>query len=271
MMTRALMAMTIGLAGLLLSACAPQQFRPGVVHDRIGEEMKQAAAERASRENAEKALMPPLAVEMPRIAEVEPRFDLSVVDAPARQVFMAIVTGTRYNMLVNPEVAGTITLSLKDVTVREALDAIRELYGYEYTMRGNRIAIQSNALQTRVFQINYLASRRVGASELRVTSSSIAGSGAGSTPMLGQPGTTPAQGSGVTGQARRGDGLDQSRADHHPQRLLGRSDHRADRDHRRCRRAQGGRQSAVGHHRHQRHGARDPPGRGVLAGDADRG
>lgn len=48
MMTRALMAMTIGLAGLLLSACAPQQFRPGVVHDRIGEEMKQASAERAS-------------------------------------------------------------------------------------------------------------------------------------------------------------------------------------------------------------------------------
>jgi MSHA biogenesis protein MshL len=199
MMTRALMAMLIGLAGVLLSACAPQQFRPGVVHDRIGEEMKQAAAERGSRESAEKALMPPLAADMPKIAEVEPRFDLSVVDAPARQVFMAIVTGTRYNMLVNPEVAGTITLSLKDVTVREALDAIRELYGYEYTMRGNRIAIQSNALQTRVFQINYLSSRRVGASELRVTSSSIAGSGAGATaPAVGNPATAPA--SGTTGQ-----------------------------------------------------------------------
>jgi MSHA biogenesis protein MshL len=200
MMTRALMTTMMAMAGVLLSACAPQQFRPGVVHERIGEEMKQATAERTSREMAEKALMPPLAVEMPTLAEAEPRFDLSVVDAPARQVFMAIVTGTRYNMLVTPEVAGPITLSLKDVTVREALDAIRELYGYEYMIRGNRITIQSNALQTRVFQINYLASHRVGASELRVTSSSIAGSGAG-TAATTSGSTTPAQGSGVPGQA----------------------------------------------------------------------
>jgi MSHA biogenesis protein MshL len=199
MMNRAY-STTMALAGVLvsISACAPQQFRPGVVHDRIGEEMKQAGAERASAAVAEKALMPPLAVEMPKVAEIEPRFDLSVVDAPARQVFMAIVTGTRYNMLVNSEVAGVITLSLKDVTVREALDAIRELYGYEYQVRGNRISIQSNALQTRVFQINYLASRRVGASELRVTSSSISGSGGSSAATQGA--TTPAQGTGAPGQ-----------------------------------------------------------------------
>jgi MSHA biogenesis protein MshL len=189
---------TMALAGLLLSACAPQQFRSGVVHDRIGTEMKQATAERSSRDVAEKALMPPLAVEMPKLAEVEPRFDLSVVDAPARQVFMAIVTGTRYNMLVSPDVAGTITLGLKDVTVREALDAIRELYGYEYTTRGNRIVIQSNALQTRVFQINYLASHRVGASELRVTSSSITGSNPLASAAQGA--TTPVPGNSVPGR-----------------------------------------------------------------------
>lgn len=189
MMTRAWMTM---IASLLLAACAPQQFRPGVVHDRIGDELKQATTERAGKDAAvDKALMPSLAVEMPKAVETEPRFDLSVVDAPAKQVFMAIVTGTRYNMLVPPDVAGTITVSLKDVTVREALDAIRELYGYEYAMKGNRITVQSNTLQTRVFQINYLASHRRGASELRVTSSSIAGSGAPSSPSAGQPTPTP--------------------------------------------------------------------------------
>ncbi|MBU1236895.1 MAG: pilus (MSHA type) biogenesis protein MshL [Gammaproteobacteria bacterium] len=196
-MTRTL-TMTWAVAALLLGGCTSQQFRAGAVHDSIGAELKQAAADRPAAATADKALMPPLAVEMPTAPggpAAEPRFDLSVVNAPAQQVFMAIVTGTRYNMLVPPDVGGTVTLNLKDVTVREALDAIRELYGYEYAVKGNRITVQSNALQTRIFQINYLASRRQGASELRVTSSSI-GSG---TPVSGPTASgssTPQSGQG---------------------------------------------------------------------------
>jgi MSHA biogenesis protein MshL len=191
------------LACLLLSACAPQQMRPGVVHDRIGDEIKQAAGDRRVTEAADKALLPPLTVEMPKLVEAEPRFDLSVVNASAPQVFMAIVTGTRYNMLVTPEVSGQITVSLKNVTVLEALEAIRELYGYEFAVKGNRITIQPNTLQTRVFQINYLASRRLGASELRVTSSSISGSGAGSG-STASPGGTPTPPQAAGGQSGAG-------------------------------------------------------------------
>lgn len=176
-----ILTLTVAATALLLAGCAPQQFRPGTVHESIGNELKQAGAERPAKDAAsDKALLPPLAAEMPKAPAgpaAEPRFDLSVVNAPAQQVFMAIVTGTRYNMLVPPDVAGTITVNLKDVTVREALDAIREIYGYEYAIKGNRITVQPNSLQTRIFQINYLASRRQGASELRVTSSSITSSG----------------------------------------------------------------------------------------------
>lgn len=162
----------------LLAACTTPQSRPDVVRERIGEELAQAAAGRKSADVAERSLLMPLTVEMPKQENHEPRFDLSVVNAPAAQVFMAIVTGTRYNMLIGPEVAGSITVNLKDVTVRDALESIRELYGYEFNIRGNRIAIQPNTLQTRIFQVNYLASRRQGSTELRVTSSSIASSGA---------------------------------------------------------------------------------------------
>ena len=182
------------LAGALASGCAPAPQRPGAVYDQIGDEVRQAAADRRSMDAIDKALMPPLTIELPKNGEAEPRFDLAVVNAPAAQVFMALVTGTRYNMLIGPEVTGQLTVKLKDVTVREALEAIRELYGYEFAIKGNRISIQPNTLQTRVFQVNYLASRRQGNTELRVTSSAIAGSGAtaGSTSTTGQ--TTPAPG-----------------------------------------------------------------------------
>ena len=113
------------------------------------------------------------------------RFDLSVNNAPAAQVFMQIGSGTPYNMLVAPDVAGTISITLKDTTVLEALESLRELYGYDYRVAGNRIFVQPNTVTTRLFKINYLPGRRQGASDIRVTSSSISQSGAGSNSASG--------------------------------------------------------------------------------------
>jgi MSHA biogenesis protein MshL len=187
---------------LSLAACTPPAVKTEV-NDRIIDEMHKAGKERKGAEPSEPSLMPPLAVEMPKNTDAESRFDLSLVNAPANQVFMALVTGTRYNMLVTPEVSGQITVSLKDVTVREALDAIRELYGYEYRMQGNRITILPNTIQTRIFQVNYLDSRRQGASDLHVTSSSITGSGAGGggTTTAGAAAATPAGTGGGQGNS----------------------------------------------------------------------
>ena len=187
----------VPLLFLLLTACAPLAVKTEV-NDHIADEMRKAGKERkaaTSAESAEQSLMPPLAAEMPKNGtDAESRFDLSLVNAPAAQVFMALATGTRYNMLVTQEVSGQITISLKDVTVREALDSIRELYGYEYRIYGNRITILPNTIQTRIFQVNYLDSRRQGASDLHVTSSSISASGAGNggTSTAGSSTTTPA-------------------------------------------------------------------------------
>ncbi|MBK7899284.1 MAG: pilus (MSHA type) biogenesis protein MshL [Azonexus sp.] len=163
------------LLGAMLSACNLLQSRPGEAFDRIGNEMKEAA-ESKRRSPADdavgRAMMPPVQVAEVIPAKPEPRFNLAVNNAPAGQVFMALVAGTRYSMLFPPELSGALTLNLKDVTVREALDAIRELYGYEYKIAGNRITIQTNSLQSRIYQLNYLASRRQGMTDMRVTSSS---------------------------------------------------------------------------------------------------
>lgn len=188
------MALALALAG-----CASPDVRQDKVHDRIGEELRQSANDLRAREAAEQALLPKLQVESPAAQEKEHRFDLSVVNAPVQQVFMAIVNGTRYNMLMSPEVAGALTLNLKDVSVREALDAIREIYGYEYRIQGNRITIEPNTMQTRIFQINYLAAVRGGDSELRVTSSSLSNANSGqSTTTAGSGATSTPTGAGTS-------------------------------------------------------------------------
>jgi len=104
----------------------------------------------------------------------EPRFDLSVNNAPAAQVFLQLASGTPYNMLVAPEVGGSLSVTLKNTSVPEAMDTLRELFGYEYRITGNRIFVYPNTVQTRLFRVNYLPGRRQGSSDIRVTSSAIA-------------------------------------------------------------------------------------------------
>jgi MSHA biogenesis protein MshL len=127
------------------------------------------------------ALLPPLVVEMPRVDDkpAEPRFDLTVNNAPAAEVFMAITAGTRYSMVVHPGIKEKLSVNLKDVTVPEALETVREMYGYEYKVQGNRIFVQPLALQTRVFMINYLNNTRKGTSEVRVSSGAISDTAGG--------------------------------------------------------------------------------------------
>ena len=166
----------LALTPLLFAGCATHQKAPGATFERIGEEMQGAVSARTktTEDALNQAMMPPLQLEVPAaVASVEPRFDLVVASAPATQVFMALVSGTRYSMLVAPEVSGSITVKLKNVTVREALETLRELYGYEFKFQGTRIYIQPNTMQTRIFQLNYLAGKRQGQTDVRVTSSSI--------------------------------------------------------------------------------------------------
>jgi MSHA biogenesis protein MshL len=174
------LAATLAAAALLLGGCSTTPPKHGTTYDVMLEELKRAAGERpkpVTPEAVERALLPSLTIEVPKAvpAPEEPRFDLAVTNAPAAQVFMAIVSGTRYNMLVHPEVKGTLTVNLRDVTVREALDAIRDLYGYEYTLEGTRIVIHPPGVRTKVFRVGYLTGVRRGASETTVSSSAIQG------------------------------------------------------------------------------------------------
>ena len=169
-----LAATAVSLA--LVAGCAAPPPPKGVL-PAISSELASAAQRKppARPEALDRALLPPVLMGMPSVAgvDLEPRFDLNVSNAPAAQVFMSIVSGTRYSILLHPEVSGVISVSLKDVTVEETLSAIRELYGYEYRAEGTRIFVQPAGMQTRVYQVNYPPGQRRGTTDLRVTSGAV--------------------------------------------------------------------------------------------------
>lgn len=123
-------------------------------------------------------------------APAEARFDLIVNNALAREVFLAMVTDTRYSMLMHPGVDGTLSVTLRGITVREALEAIRDVYGYDFKIDGRRITVYPPTLQTRIFTVNYLNAKREGKSEIRVNSgaSSVPGGGSATGQLAVPPG-----------------------------------------------------------------------------------
>ena len=177
------------LCALSIAGCAGSGSRQSV-KNQIDKELDAAVKVETTpskQEEVNNALLPPLAVPGRKTEEApaETKFDLVVSNTPAQQVFLAIVSGTRYSMLLHPEVSGSISLNLKDVTVFDALETIHQMYGYEYKVDGTRIYIQPLGLQTRIFQVNYLTGQRDGTSNLRVTSGSVSDNSPGASTGTG--------------------------------------------------------------------------------------
>jgi MSHA biogenesis protein MshL len=103
----------------------------------------------------------------------EERFNLNSEDTPAQAFFMALVDRTKHNIVVHPEVAGSISLMLQDVTVSEVLDVVSEVYGYNYRRSAAGYIVYPATLQSRIFQINYLNLQRSGVSRTRVSSGQV--------------------------------------------------------------------------------------------------
>ena len=137
------------------------------------------------------------ALALPAGAE-EPRFDVAVVDAPARAFFEGLVDGTPYNLVFEPGINGTISLKLKNVTMTEVLDAVSDAYGYDYRRMPSGFVIVPPVLQTRLYQINYLDLERRGTSRTLVASGQTNQSSNSGQNPYGQSSTQSSQSSSLS-------------------------------------------------------------------------
>lgn len=164
-------------AALMVACAGPQVI--GERDSAAARDIEQALSD--ARASAERGSTPPSAVtdalippssspSMGTAPAVEPRFDLQVDNQAARAFFMGLVRGTRYNMVVHPEVTGTLSLSLNEVTIPEVMEIARDAYGYEYQRTASGYIVLPAQVRTQVFEINYLNVTRSGNSTTRVSS-----------------------------------------------------------------------------------------------------
>lgn len=152
----------------------------------------------------------------------ESRFVLQAKEVEARDFFYSLTVDTPYNIVVHPDVEGTLSIDLKDVTVAETLEVIEDTYGYEIKQSGRMIQVFPAGVRTKTFSLDYLSLKRFGMSQTQITSGGVSqernqnngGSGfsnAGSTGNsgagnLGASGLLGGQSSGANNNQQGGNG-----------------------------------------------------------------
>lgn len=184
--------LTAGCIGLVLglSGCSGWQASTGNSAKKDGSQAIADALTSNAQLNQQipppevmQALLPPLQVEG-LSGGAEQRFDINTRNLGARSFFMGLVDDTPYNMVVSEGITGTISLTLKNVTVDEVMRTVRDVYGYEYKRKGLLYQVVPSQIETMLFEIDYLNVARTGGSDIQVSAGALTQSGENSTTEL---------------------------------------------------------------------------------------
>ena len=102
-------------------------------------------------------------------------FSIYARDSNIQDVLLAFSKESELNMVIDPELSGKVTIDLKRVTLEEALDAILSPMGWTYHTDGKFIKILRPQMETRLFTLNYMATKRSGKREVYVSTSTGGG------------------------------------------------------------------------------------------------
>lgn len=103
----------------------------------------------------------------------EKRLEIAATSVAAKDFFTAIVEGSTYSIAIHPDVSGTVTLNLTDVTLTEAIEVIQDIYGYDIRINNNVIQVYPAGIRTETIALNYLFLKRFGTSSTSINSGGV--------------------------------------------------------------------------------------------------
>ncbi len=81
---------------------------------------------------------------------------------PVKDLLLLLVRGTSLSIVPDSGIGGTFIGELKNVTVRQALALILRPLGLDYALDGGVIFVFRREAETRIFDLNYIATERAG-------------------------------------------------------------------------------------------------------------
>ncbi|MFQ3236323.1 MAG: MSHA biogenesis protein MshL [Paraglaciecola sp.] len=103
----------------------------------------------------------------------ELKYDINAEQVDAVSFFSGLVKDTPFSVAIHPEVNGQVSLNLKQVSLAQVFELVRELYGYDIKRRQNIYRIYPAGMRTETMAINYLMMKREGSTQTSITSGGV--------------------------------------------------------------------------------------------------
>ncbi len=119
--------------------------------------------EPAENEQMEELILPQIEQEKQpdyTFKRAENVFDINLVEADLGSTLQSMCDIMSYNLILDPAVEDTLTLSLRDITFFKFLEIALGKKGYTYEIEDNFIYVSVPKLETRIFHLNYLNTAR---------------------------------------------------------------------------------------------------------------
>ncbi|MFT6267465.1 MAG: MSHA biogenesis protein MshL [Alphaproteobacteria bacterium] len=193
--------LAIALSSVLISCASPKKSH---VEDFLANEIAQQQAQIISSDLNElpDSVTNVLLANAPNdqqnfMLEAE-KYDINASGVEAVSFFAGLVKDTPFSVAIHPEVIGTISLDLKQVTLDQVFSLITDIYGYHIQKNDTIYRVFPAGMRTETFTVNYLMMQRDGSTQTSIISGGVAqGGGSNSNNGQSQQNNIGGGGSGV--------------------------------------------------------------------------
>jgi MSHA biogenesis protein MshL len=168
MKTKALFTLFLILSLPLGCASLPDKERP-----KLPPHQAEGAKTQPAPEEKLKELVIPQMEEAKKVPEK--LFSIYARDSSIQDVLLAFSKESELNIVIDPDLKGKVTVDLKRVTLKEALESILSPMGWTYRIDGKFVKVSRPQMETRIFTLNYIATKRTGKREVYATTSTGGG------------------------------------------------------------------------------------------------
>lgn len=135
------------------------------------------------------------------VAALEDRFNVSANSVPVKPFLQGLVADSPYSVAFHPSVNASVSLDLKDVTIKEVVEVLSSLYPLDIQFRGKVIQVYPATIKTETIAINYLMLKRFGMTSTNINSGGIVNQNDGNGSSGNQNGQSSMQSGGFGGQS----------------------------------------------------------------------
>ncbi|GAB5381697.1 MAG: pilus (MSHA type) biogenesis protein MshL [Aliiglaciecola sp.] len=103
----------------------------------------------------------------------EEKYDINAKSVDAISFFAGLVSDTPYSVAIHPDVTGTISLNLKQVSLDQVFNLVSDLYGYDIQKLDQIFRVFPSGIRTETFPVNYLLMQRDGMTQTSIASGGV--------------------------------------------------------------------------------------------------